>query len=65
MERNSDILFAHSEEAADSDHQRDDLAVLVDEHIHDLADLVVLRVIDVLLIPMGNGFAVARMLDII
>jgi hypothetical protein len=29
--------------------------VAVDEHVHDLADLVVLRVIDVLLVPMSDG----------
>src|SRR5438034_6324041 len=46
--------------ATDADDERARLAVMIDEHIHDLADLVVLRVIDVLLIPMGDGFAVAR-----
>src|SRR5262245_19590756 len=59
-EGNGHVLFARPKEAADADDERGCLAVVIDEHVHHLADLAVLRIIDVLLVPMGNGFAVAR-----
>src|SRR4029434_7043278 len=58
IEGNSDVLFAEPKKAADADDERGHLAVAIDKHVHDLADLVVLRIIDALLVPMGDGFAV-------
>src|SRR6266511_640005 len=58
IEGNGDVLFAHAKEAADADEESARLALAIDEHVHDLADLVVLRIIDALLVPMGDGFAV-------
>src|SRR5215831_6253979 len=59
IERHGDVLLARAEEAADADDQRSGLAAAVDQHIHDLADLVVARVVDVLLVPMRHGDALA------
>jgi hypothetical protein len=58
IEGNGDLFFAHSKKAADADDECGRFALAIDEHVHDLADLVVLRIIDVLLVPMGDGFAV-------
>jgi hypothetical protein len=59
IEGNRDVLFARPKKTADADDERGRFAALIDKHVHDLADLVVLRVIDVLLVPMGDGFAIA------
>jgi hypothetical protein len=59
------ILFAHAEKTADADDERGGLALPVDEHVHDLADLAVVGVIDALLVPVGDGHAVGWNLDII
>src|SRR5262245_9330400 len=58
IEGDGDVLFAHPEKAADADDERGGLALTVDEHIHDLADLAVVGVIDALLVPVGDGHAV-------
>src|SRR5262249_32797963 len=42
-----DVVLAHAEEAADADHHAVDLAGLVDQHFADVAELLVLIVIDV------------------
>src|SRR3954470_3119475 len=55
VERNGDILLAHAEEAADADDQRGDLALTVDEHVHDLADFAVTGIIDILFVPVSDG----------
>jgi hypothetical protein len=52
------VLFARAEEPTYPDDERGDLAVAIDQHIHDLADLVVRGVIDVLLVPVGHRHAV-------
>src|SRR4030095_3799783 len=49
IERNGNVLLTHAEEPAHADDQRGDLAVAVDQHVHDLADLVVGRIVDVVL----------------
>src|SRR5262245_25018242 len=48
----------HPKKTTDADDERGHLAVAIDEHVHDLADLAVLRIIDTLLVPMSDGFAV-------
>src|SRR5262252_3361744 len=58
IKRNSDILLAHTEEPTYADDKRGDLAVAIDQYIHDLADLVVRGVIDVLLVPVSGRHAV-------
>ena len=60
IERDEHVLFARAEEAADADDQRVDLAGLVDQHVLDLSDLVVVRIIDVLLVPVGDGHRIRR-----
>src|SRR5260370_3264722 len=57
IERYSDILLAHAEEPTYADDKRGDLAVTIDQYIHDLADLVVRGVIDVLFVPVGDRHA--------
>src|SRR3569623_1645569 len=42
-----DVVLAHAEEAADADGDLFDLAVLVEQQFLDVADLLVLRVIDI------------------
>src|SRR5436190_18529672 len=54
IEGNRDVLFAHPEETADAEDEGSGSALAIDEHIHDLADLTVVRVIDALLVPMGD-----------
>jgi len=49
IKRNSDVLLARAEEPTYANDERGDLAVAIDQHIHDLADLVVRGVIDVCL----------------
>src|SRR5262249_25111179 len=49
-ERNRDVLGAGADEAADLDDERRDLPVGADQNVLDLADLLVRRVIDVLLV---------------
>src|SRR5262249_20620571 len=49
IEGDGDVLLAHAEETPDADDERGDLAVAVDQHVHDLADLVVRGIVDVLL----------------
>src|SRR5262249_44727887 len=51
IEGDGDVLFAHPEKTADADDERGGLAVAVDEHVHDLADLAVVGIIDALLVP--------------
>jgi hypothetical protein len=55
IEGNRDVLLVHSKEATDANDKHGDLAVAVDEHIHDFADFGIGRVIDALLVPMRNG----------
>src|SRR5262249_16072601 len=57
IKRNSDVLLAHAEEPTCADNKRGDLAVAIDQYIHDLADLVVRGVVDVLLVPVGDRHA--------
>src|SRR6202034_2760359 len=54
------VLGVHPKEAADRDDDCRDFAALVDKHVDDLTDLVVGRVVDILLVPVGNGDAVRR-----
>src|SRR5499433_694998 len=49
IKRNSNVLLARTEEPTHADDECGDLAVAIDQHIHDFADLVVRGVIDVLL----------------
>src|SRR2546430_12945870 len=58
IKRNSNVLVTHAEEPTYANDERGDLAVAIDQHIHDLADLVVRGVIDVLLVPVGGRHAV-------
>src|SRR6266576_82387 len=58
IKRNSNVLVTHAEEPTYADDQRGDLAVAIDPHIHDLANLVVRGVIDVLLVPVSDRHAV-------
>ena len=60
MEGNGNVLLACPEKAADADDEGGGLAVLIQEQIQDLADLVVLRIVDVLLVPFSNRHAVGR-----
>src|SRR4029450_5527457 len=60
IDGNGDILFAHPKKAADADDERCHLAVAIDKHILDLADLAVVGIIDALLVPMSDGLAVGR-----
>jgi hypothetical protein len=60
IEGNRDVLLAHSKEPADANDQHADLAVTIDEHIHDFADFGVRGVIDALLVPMRNRHRVGR-----
>src|SRR5205823_5378257 len=57
IEGNGDIFLAGPEKAANTDDQRAGFALVIHQDIHDLADLVVVRIIDVLLIPVGNRHA--------
>ena len=41
-----DVVLAHAEEAADADHIAHHLAVLVEDHLVDVAELLVLLVVD-------------------
>src|SRR6266481_6213556 len=54
-EGNRNILFAHAEESADANDQRRDTTFLVDQDVIDLADLIVRRIVNVLLIEVGHG----------
>src|SRR2546429_4971402 len=44
IERNGDVLFAYPKKAAHADDEHGRLALAIDEHVHDLADLVILRI---------------------
>src|SRR5689334_12821661 len=57
VELDGDVFFAGAEEAADADDQGIDLAFGIDQHVLDVADLVVLGVVDALLVPVGDGDA--------
>ena len=46
LKADGDVLLAEPEEAAGADQQRNDLAVLVGDEVVDLADRLVVRVID-------------------
>src|SRR6266850_7419992 len=54
-EGNRNILFAYAEESADANDQRRDTTFLVDQDVIDLADLIVRRIVNVLLIEVGHG----------
>src|ERR1700734_394341 len=54
VEGHGNILLASAEKPANADDERGHLAGLVDQNVHDLADLGVLRVIDALLVPVGH-----------
>src|SRR5689334_5184712 len=47
------VLFAHPEKAAHSNDHSRDATVLVNEHVIDIADLVVGRIINILLVEVG------------
>jgi len=60
VERHRYVPLADAEETADADHQRNCLPVPVEEHVLDLADLVVSRIVDALLVPVRDRFRVRR-----
>src|SRR6185369_16212946 len=60
VERHRHILLAGAQKSANADDERGSLSVLVEQHIHDLADLVVRRIIDILLVPLGHGDRILR-----
>src|SRR6267378_1531032 len=54
-EGNRNILFAHPEESADANDQGRNTTFLVDQDVIDLADLIVRRIVNVLLVEVGHG----------
>src|SRR3984893_3632306 len=60
VEGNRNILLTHSKKSADPDDERGRFAFTIDEDVHDLADLVIFRIVDVLLVPVGDRHAVSR-----
>ena len=46
IERHADILFADAEEAANADHHGNHVALFVDDHVVDLAEIVAVAVLD-------------------
>ena len=60
VEGNGNVLFAGTKKSTNADNERGHLAGLVDQNIHDLADLGVLRVIDALLVPIGHREGIGR-----
>jgi hypothetical protein len=56
----ANILFAHSEEPADRNDEGIDLAVLADHYIHDLTDLGVRGLVDILLVIVRDRRRIRR-----
>jgi hypothetical protein len=59
LQRHRDIFFAGIEEPADTNDERADFARLVNENVHDLANLGIVRIIDVLFVPIGRDLRAA------
>lgn len=59
LKRHRDIFFAGIEEPADTNDERADFARLVNENVHDLANLGIVRIIDVLFVPIGHDLRAA------
>src|SRR5262249_45586339 len=55
-----DVLLADAEEAADPDDYRRALAVVIEQHLFDLTDLVVGGIINTLLVPIGDRPSLGR-----
>src|SRR5262249_10092583 len=60
LERNSYVLLADPEEAANGNHESIDFAVLIQKNVADFANFRIRRVIDVLLVEVGDGRDVLR-----
>jgi hypothetical protein len=59
LERHCNILFASAQEAANGDNERYYLAGFVDQNILDIADLVLVGVLDILFVPVSDGQCLA------
>ena len=55
LERHCNIVFASAQEAANGDNERYYLARFVDQNILDIADLVLVGVVDILFVPVGQS----------
>src|SRR5262245_42051021 len=60
MERHRDVLFASAEEASDADDERAHTAFLINQDIHNLADFVVVRIVDILFVVVRHGAGIGR-----
>src|ERR1700756_875121 len=60
VEAHSHIFLASTEETAHAHHCRFNLTALVDQKIHDLAELLIVLVVNILLIPVSHSSAVRR-----
>lgn len=56
-EAHRNVLFTRTEKATHAENGGFNPAILSDQDVHNLADLVVMRIVHVLLIPIGNGQA--------
>ena len=63
FERNGGVPLARAKEATETDGERRGLAAAIDWNAHDLADLVVARIVDVLLVPMRTATLSPGMVD--
>ena len=60
LEGHSDIFFAGAQEVADTDNERRYFSGFIHQNILNVADLVFVRIIDILLVTVGNGDCLAR-----